>query len=62
MNKKQWKAVSDFCKEYGYDRPSDLLQDLKAQGVVDRRDTLDDLGGYPNDDSYDAMKAWLEEN
>lgn len=61
MNKKQWKAVYDYCNENGYDRPSELLRDLKAQGVVDRNDTLDNLGEYPNDDSYDSMKEWLEE-
>lgn len=62
MNKKQWKAVYDYCDENGYESPRELLQELKGFGVIDRRDTLDDLGEYPQDGSYDKMKEWLEES
>ena len=62
MNKKQWKAVIDYCRDFGYESARELLQELKGCGVVDGRDTLDDLGEYPDNDSYDAMYKWLGEN
>lgn len=62
MNKKQWKAVADFCAEYGYETTKDLLIELKGCGIVDGRDTLNDLGEYPNDDTYDGMMKWLQES
>lgn len=62
MNKKQWKAVYDFCEENGFERPSELLQDLKMKGVVDKQDTMDDLVYYPHGSSYDDMYNWLQEN
>lgn len=62
MNKKQWKAVYDYCEAAGYERPSELLQELKMQGVLDRNDTLDDLSSYPNGNGYDDMLNWLREN
>ena len=61
MNKKQWKAIYDFCEAYGYQRPSELLQDLKIVGIIDKRETLDDLGEYPNGDTYEDMINWLKE-
>ena len=62
MNKKQWKAVYDYCDENGYESPRELLQELKGCGVIDRSDTLDDLGEYPQDETYKGMLKWLEEN
>ena len=62
MNKKQWKAVYDFCEACGYERPSELLQDLKMQGVVGKSETIDDLSNYPNGNTYEDMLAWLREN
>ena len=61
MNKKQWKAVYDYCNDNGYDKPNDLLFELKAFGIVERDATLDDLARYPKDGSYDSMIEWLDE-
>lgn len=61
MNKKQWKAVYDFCEEEGYESPHELLRELKGCGLIDARDTLDDLGYYPQDETYEGMKEWLYE-
>ena len=62
MNKHQWKAVYHFCEDNGYERPSELLNDLKNKGVVHRRETFDDLANYPKDGTYDSMIEWLQEN
>ena len=62
MNKKQWKAVYDYCDENGYEGPRELLQELKGCGVINRSDTLDDLGEYPQDETYNGMLKWLEES
>jgi hypothetical protein len=59
MNKKQWKAIYDYCEEEGYDTPNELLRELKACGVVDSRSNLEDLGEYPQDTSYESMMEWL---
>lgn len=61
MTKSEWKAVYDFCAEYNIPM-SMLLRELRANGTVDRRDTLDDLGRYVNKHTYEDMIRFLEEN
>ena len=62
MDKEQWKALYDFCKDSGYYDTRELLQTLKAQGVIDRRDTFDDLARYPKNSTYGAMIEFLTES
>ena len=61
MTKGQWKAVYDFCDEYGIPT-SALLKTLKENGTVDRGTTLDELGEYVNGHTYNDMINFLEEN
>ena len=61
MSKAQWKAIYDYCEEYGISR-YDMLKDLKANGTVSRDTTLEELGDYTDGDTYDAMIRFLEEN
>lgn len=61
MNRAEWKAVYDYCNEYNIPA-SKLLVELKNNGTIDRRDTLEDLGRYVNKHTYDAMIIFLEEN
>lgn len=62
MNKNQWKAVYHFCEDNGFERPSELFSYLAGRGVVGKRERVEDLGNYPKEDTYDAMKIWLLEN
>lgn len=62
MNKAQWKAIYDFCKDSGYYDTRELLQTLKAEGVIDSRDTFDDLARYPKNSTYEAMIDFLTDN
>ena len=62
MNKAQWKAIYDFCKGNGYYDPSEVLQTLKAMGVVGSRDGFPDLARYPKNGTYEAMIDFLTEN
>ena len=62
MNKAQWKAIYDFCKDNGYYDPSEVLQTLKAMGVVGSRDGFPDLARYPKNGTYEAMIDFLTEN
>lgn len=62
MNKAQWKAIYDFCKVNGYYDPSEVLQTLKVMNIIDQRDTLDDLGKYPSNGTYEAMIDFLTES
>ncbi len=61
MNKAQWKAIREFCREYGFENSQELLQDLKGCGIINSHDTVDDLGYYPNGKTYDDMYQWLQE-
>ena len=59
MTKAQWKAIYDYCDNYGISKAG-LLRSLKERGSVDRRATLEDLGDYANGLTYDEMIQWLE--
>lgn len=59
MNKQQWKAIYDFCKEYGYYAPCEMFQVLKDIGAVDNRDCIEDLQHYVDGKSYDDMFRFL---
>ena len=61
MTKAQWKALYDYCDEYGCTR-QEVLRELTANGSVERGTRLEDLGEYARDSSYDAMITFLEEN
>lgn len=55
MNKAQWKAIYDFCEDYGRYCASDLLKALKSNGTLNFRDTLEDLARLPKNNTYEAM-------
>ena len=62
MNKQQWKAIYDFCNEYGYDDPLEVLKDLRKKQVVDKYDGWNEIDlAYPVL-SYDGMINFLTEN
>lgn len=61
MNNAEWKAVYDYCKEYGLTKV-ELLRELKSLGVIDRRDTLGDLGDYVREHTFDDMMRFLEDS
>ena len=61
MTKAQWKAIYDYCEEYSIPC-SYLLKELKANGTVSRDTTLEELGEYTEEPSYDSMIKFLEEN
>ena len=62
MTKVQWRAIYDYCDEYGFDSLNDLLAVLRANGTVERDTTLSELGYYVNGKTYDDMYLFLEEN
>lgn len=62
MTKAQWSAVYEFCAEYGYDTPQELLTELKANGTVERNTRLSELNEYVNGTSYDEMYQFLGDN
>ena len=62
MTKAQWSAVYDYCAEYGYDTPQELLKDLKENGTVERSTTLSNLNEYVNGKTYDDMYQFLGDN
>ena len=61
MTKAQWKAIYDYCEEYGITK-AQLLKELKANGTVERTAGLEDLGEYVNKNTYNAMIEFLEAN
>ena len=62
MNKAQWKAIYDFCEDYGCFFASDLLKILKSNGTLNFRDTFEDLARLPKNNTYEAMIDFLTEN
>jgi hypothetical protein len=62
MTKAQWSAVYDYCADYGYDKPQELLSDLKSNGTVERNARLSDLSKYVDGKTYDDMYQFLGEN
>lgn len=59
MTKAQWKAVYDFCRENCISK-NELLSALKENGTVDHNALLEDLAGYTEGTSYNAMMQFLE--
>lgn len=62
MTKAQWSAVYDYCTEYGYDTPHQLLKDLRENGAVKRSTRLSDLDKYVSGKTYDDMYEFLGDN
>ena len=61
MKLEQYKAIMDYCKEYGYKTKEELLAELKKSGVLDERSPLEDLAEAVNDETYQTMYKFLEE-
>ena len=62
MNKGQWKAIYDFCKEWGYDDPTEVLKDLRNKQVIDKYDGWNEVDlAYPVF-TYDEMMKFLTES
>lgn len=65
MKLEQYKAITDFAKEYGYGTQEVFLKDLKLWGLMDEMSPIEDLATEVNDDTYDTMynylKTWLGE-
>ena len=62
MNKAQWSALYNYCAEYGYDAPKDILAELKANGTVPSGTKLSELADYVNGKTFDDMYQFLGEN
>jgi hypothetical protein len=61
MNKAEWAAVYDYCNEYACTR-AELLKELKTNGTIRREDSIEDLGEYVRQHTYDDMIRFLEES
>ena len=61
MKEAQWKALSDYCKEFGYTK-KEVVKQLKANRAIDGNAKAEDLGSYVNGESYDEMLAFLSDN
>ena len=61
MNKAQWKAIHDIAEIYGCSN-TDIIEELKANGTVDRDTKLEELYRYVTGTSYDDMFNFLEEH
>lgn len=61
MTRGQYAAINDYCEEYGYTK-KELLEELKANGTVERNTKLEDLGEYANGNDYDSMMQFLWDN
>ena len=61
MKLEQYKAITDYCKEYGYKSKEDLLAELKKSGVLDERSPIEDLAEQVADDTYETMYNYLVE-
>ena len=59
MKLEQYKAITDYCKEYGFKSKQDLLLELKMAGVLDVNSHLEDLSEQVNDDTYETMYNFL---
>ena len=62
MNKAQWKALHDYCEDVGYENSSELLHDLKANGTVSQRATVQEIAEYVDGNTYDDMYEFLVRN
>lgn len=61
MKLEQYKAIIDYCKEYGYKSKQDLLYSLRGCGILDERSPLEDLAEAVDDDTYETMYNYLVE-
>ena len=61
MKLEQYKAIMDYCKEYGYKSKEELLAELKKSGVIDERSPLEDLAEQVTDETYETMYNYLVE-
>lgn len=61
MTKTQWKALYDFCEEFGC-TTQELLEELKENGTVPNTARLSELSDYVSGTSYDAMIEYLGDN
>ncbi len=61
MKLEQYKAITDYCKEYGFMSKEELLTELKKSGVLDERSPLEDLAGAVDDETYETMYNFLVE-
>ena len=61
MKLEQYKAITDYCKEYGYKSKQDLLSALRGCGVLDGNSPLEDLAEQVADNTYETMYKFLVE-
>ena len=61
MKLEQYKAITDYCNEYGYKSKYDLLYALKGCGVLDENSNLEDLAEQVKDDTYETMYNYLKD-
>ena len=61
MKLEQYKAITDYCKEYGYKSKEELLAEVKTCGVLDERSPLEDLAEAVDDETYETMYNYLVE-
>lgn len=59
MKLEQYKAITDYCNEYGYRSKQDLLYMLRQCGVLDENSPLEDLSKQVKDDTYETMYNYL---
>ena len=62
MTKAQWSAVYNYCADFGYDTPQELLAELKANGTVEHSTKLTNLDEYVSGKTYDEMYQFLGDN
>lgn len=62
MNKAQWSAIYNYCAEYGYDAPRDILTELKENGTVPQSTKLSELSDYVSGTTFDDMFQFLGDN
>ena len=61
MNKEQYRAICDICKEEQYPSYDLLIRELKSWGVIDERTTIEDFEYLVDDDSYETMYKYIRE-
>lgn len=61
MKLEQYKAIVDYCKQYGYANKEELLAELKKSGVLDENSPLEDLAEAVDDETYETMYNYLVE-
>jgi hypothetical protein len=59
MKLEQYKAITDYAKENGFNSQYELLCALKACGVLDENSILEDLAERVKDETYESMYNYL---